>query len=45
MNMFEYYVCDWNFVPVGRVKAWTAEAALIAAKAKYPLAVAPMVFL
>lgn len=42
--MFEYYVCDYNFNPVGRVKAWTVVDALAKAKIKYPLAIAPMVF-
>jgi hypothetical protein len=42
--MFEYLVCDYNFNHVGWVKAMTAVDALHAAKNKYPLAIAPMVF-
>lgn len=42
--MTEYHVLDYNFQHVGWVRALNVEAALQAAKAKFPQAVAPMVF-
>ena len=42
--MFEFYVCDWDFKPLGRVKAWSKEGALQKAKERFPFAVAPMVW-
>lgn len=42
--MFDFYVCDWNFNSVGRVKAWSLEDALQKAKIKFKHAVAPMVW-
>jgi len=42
--MFEFLVCDWDFRPIGRVKAWSLEDALAKAKIRFPLAIAPMVW-
>lgn len=42
--MFKYNVCDFDFRFVGIVEAWTPEDALVKAKRKFRMAIAPMVW-